>query len=178
MVAVGDFLSDRYAGIFTQPANLAGTTGTYSFQVGDPANPSGPRQTVFATYDRVQTGPFGYQSGWRINRVVSSGTPQEQHELTQTYGGQAVLQALQGYSQPIIQSELVAAGVTIGTGLPPLPHPQASDLSLGPNLGGSDAVQYPWEGVPSGEPTAQNGLAGVVVIGGIILLLVLFAKRN
>lgn len=67
--------------------------------------------------------------------------------------------------------------------VPPLPHPDASNLGLGPNLGGADAVAFPWE-VPTGGQPGSDGdqgtaspMGGVLLIGGVILLVVLLSRR-
>lgn len=65
------------------------------------------------------------------------------------------------------QSEIAA--------LPPLPHPQASDLSLGPNKGGGDAII-----LPSDPPAFTNpsGMGGLFLVGGIALLAILLFRRK
>lgn len=57
-----------------------------------------------------------------------------------------------------------------------LPHPDASNQSLGPNLGGADAVTLPGE---SGASQASgSGLGGLFLLGGgILLVLVLLRKK-
>lgn len=70
------------------------------------------------------------------------------------------------------------AGSTIGTmvAMPPLPHPDASNQTIGPNLGGADGVSLPGDGAkpaPPGSPA--TGL--LVVFGGLALLLLLLRKK-
>lgn len=100
------------------------------------------------------------------------------------YGVDARLAQLEGSagSAPVLEAASASTSI-VGTltqaGLPPLPHPDASNLGLGPNLGGSDAVAYPGEAQPQG-PAAEDetsGLGGVFLIGGAILLIAMLAKR-
>jgi len=61
---------------------------------------------------------------------------------------------------------------------PPPPHPDASNLSLGPNLGGEDAVTRPSDLPPGTGPGSPSGAGGLLLLaGGAALLFILLKKK-
>ena len=57
---------------------------------------------------------------------------------------------------------------------PRLPHPDASDLALGPNLGGEDAVTDR----PGSGGTGSSGIGLPILVGGGLLLFLLLKRRR
>lgn len=83
----------------------------------------------------------------------------------------------QGYGPYATPENVSTANSILNSALPPMPHPDGSNLALGPNLGGADAVVLATDktgGDTQGNPT---GLGGLVLIGGLILGAVLLLKR-
>lgn len=60
---------------------------------------------------------------------------------------------------------------------PRLPHPDASDMSKGPNLGGEDALIDRPGSQGTGPTSSGVGLLPVLLIGGAIALLVMRRKK-
>lgn len=62
---------------------------------------------------------------------------------------------------------------------PPLPHPDASNQAIGPNLGGADGVFLPGDAKPTQSTTmATGGFGGILLIGGFALVIILLAKKK
>lgn len=62
---------------------------------------------------------------------------------------------------------------------PPPPHPDASNLALGPNLGGADGVVLPSDMQPTQSTTMASGGAGgfLLLAGGALVLILLLKKK-
>lgn len=52
-----------------------------------------------------------------------------------------------------------------------LPHPDASNQELGPNLGGVDALAMPGDGLPSAGESFAIGGTGILIIAALAFLL-------
>lgn len=62
--------------------------------------------------------------------------------------------------------------------MPPLPHPDASNLSLGPNLGGADAVTFPGESSAPARQQSGSGAGGLLLLLGAGLLIFVLARKK
>ena len=60
----------------------------------------------------------------------------------------------------------------------PPPHPDASNQSLGPNLGGADGVVLASDIMPSGTGSGGGGLGGLLLLGGAVALAVVLLGRK
>lgn len=88
-------------------------------------------------------------------------------------GGAKVASTGAGYN---VASSPVAVANIRGTLAPPPPHPDASDQSLGPNLGGGDAVTFPGESSASQQQSGGGG--GLLLLLGAGLLVILLARKK
>lgn len=62
--------------------------------------------------------------------------------------------------------------------IPLLPHPDASNLDLGPNKGGKDAVYDVNPGSQSVPSSGPSGVGGILVVGGLIALVVVLMVKK
>lgn len=87
------------------------------------------------------------------------------------------------FFRPAFAAAQAAATPTAHTALaarlavPPLPHPDASNQALGPNLGGADGVH---DTVPMQSTTmaGSGGAGGLLLLGGGLLLAVILLKKK
>lgn len=65
-----------------------------------------------------------------------------------------------------------------GPTTPPAPHPDASNQSLGPNVGGADGVTLATDSTPQAVPGGTGSGAGGILLLGLIGVAALFLLRK